>query len=538
MRNLILGFVCLILLGRPHLSAQSVTRGPYLQNANHNAITVKWRTDSLTDSKLRFGPSPGNLTRVVSDTTPTYDHTLRISGLWPDSTYYYVAGSSTTDLEGDDSNHYFHTNPIPGTVRPIKIWALGDFGRGNAQEVWVRNSYQRYADSIRQADAWIWLGDNAYDTGADSQYTQRVFNVYDSVFDHQVFWPTPGNHDYYSVNASSLPPFHTGPYYSIIEVPTQGEAGGVPSGGEMYYSFDYGNVHLISLNSELGSWIFSNNTPLIQWLEADLQANTQPWTIVYFHQPPHTKSSHNSDNFWENNMIAMRVNIMPIVEQYGVDLVLAGHSHAYERSKLMYGFYNWSWLYAPIYEVDGSSGNAQLGEEYHKALSGPNGNLGTVYAVVGNGGSTFSFPALNHPIMYTGWGCDTCVGSLMIDVHDDTLRGQYLSSAGVIRDEFTILKDLTIAVPPPLEEDLAFTVYPNPFSHELELSFTLGRAAKVNVQISSMSGIQLYETQVGKRNAGEHRIVLNDVAGRLPAGMYLFQLTDGVKTLTQRVVKL
>jgi 3',5'-cyclic AMP phosphodiesterase CpdA len=71
-------------------------------------------------------------------------------------------------------------------------------------------------------------------------------------------------------------------------------------------------------------------------------------------------------------MFGMRTNIMPIVERHGVDLVLSGHSHVYERSKLMNGFYDWSFLYAPIFEVDGGSGNETLGEEYHKSLSGTN----------------------------------------------------------------------------------------------------------------------------------------------------------------------
>jgi hypothetical protein len=143
----------------------------------------------------------------------------------------------------------------------------------------------------RPADVWLWLGDNAYDTGTDSEYTEKVFNVFDSLFDSQIFWPTPGNHDYGSVNQNGFLPRIPVPYYSIVEVPTNGEAGGIASGGEMYYSFDYGNIHFVSLNSELGPWIQGVNTPLTQWLEADLQAANQPWKIVYFHQPPHSKGS-------------------------------------------------------------------------------------------------------------------------------------------------------------------------------------------------------------------------------------------------------
>lgn len=519
------------------LQAQQVTRGPYLQNANDQAITVKWRTDSLCDSRVRFGPDPGNLTQAVTDSVPTYNHTVRITGLAPYSRYYYAAGTSTMDLEGGDSSHHFHTNPVPGTVQPIKIWALGDFGRNNPQEYWVRDSYARLAAADRPADVWVWLGDNAYDIGTDSQYTQRVFNVYDSIFDSQIFWPCPGNHDYYSVNQNGLPPTHTGPYYNIIEVPTNGEAGGVPSGGEMYYSFDYGNVHFVSMNSELGSWIFSTNTPLTQWLEADLQATTQPWKIIYFHQPPHSKGSHSSDNFWETNMVAMRNNIMPIVERHGVDLVLSGHSHVYERSKLMHGFYDWSFTYSPSYEVDGGSGNEALGEQYMKSMSGLHPNRGTVYAVVGNGGSYAAWAPLDHPMMHYGWTCDTCVGSMMIDVIGDTLRAKYFSSQGNVMDQFSIYKDLTVDAAQPRPSGQHFKVLPNPFTDRLELEVDLPRESRLWVVIVDIAGQEVHREKWGKLAPGLHRLPLDAATLNLPAGVYLLQLTDGVQNWTQRIVK-
>ena len=61
------------------------------------------------------------------------------------------------------------------------------------------------------------------------------------------------------------------------------------------------------------------------------------WTIVFWHHPPYTKGSHNSDS--EIELIDMRLNFVPILEAYGVDLVLCGHSHSYERSKFIDGHY-------------------------------------------------------------------------------------------------------------------------------------------------------------------------------------------------------
>ncbi|MFN8396625.1 MAG: metallophosphoesterase [Bacteroidia bacterium] len=516
---------------------QAVIRGPYLQNANQNAITVKWRTDSLTDSRVQYGSTPGNLNRVATDATVTTEHTVRISGLWPDSTYYYSVGSTVMDLEGGDNSHHFHTNPPTGLIRPYEFWVLGDFGRGTAQEYWVRDQYYDYASSHGLSDAWIWLGDNAYYVGADSEYTKWVFNVYDSLFSSLIFWPTPGNHDYYSVNATSLPPYHTGPYYSIVDVPTHGEAGGFPSGGEMYYSFNYGNVHFISLNSEIGSWIFSNNTPLTWWLESDLQANTLPWTVVYFHQPPHSKGTHSSDNFTEVNMIAMRSNIAPILEQYGVDLVLTGHCHNYERSKLVYGFYDYSWNYNSSYEVDGGGGHELQGQPYRKALSGAHPNRGTVYSVVGNGGSVGHNPPLNHPMMETNWGCDTCAGSMLIKVNNDTMRVEYWTSEDSLLDEFAIYKDLYVGDTEPTIYQLGVHAWPNPFSDEVQLTILMPDEARLVLSLTDMMGHELVRESLGSLAAGTHRVDLGSKVRNLAAGTYLVRVSDGKRSTVSRLVK-
>ena len=108
----------------------------------------------------------------------------------------------------------------------------------------------------------MWLGDNVYDDGKDSEYQTRLFelNGFKDVFNRLPFWPSPGNHDYnevweqstlFGIPYSNIPlSQHEGPYFDMVDVPQQGEAGGFPSQLEVYYSFDYGDVHFLSLNSE------------------------------------------------------------------------------------------------------------------------------------------------------------------------------------------------------------------------------------------------------------------------------------------------
>ncbi len=88
-----------------------------------------------------------------------------------------------------------------------------------------------------------------------------------------------GNHE----ALSSMSPTQTGPYFDMFSFPTAGEVGGIASGTEAYYSFDYANVHFIVLDSEQSPT--SSSTPMLTWLEADLQATTAGWIIALWHRP-------------------------------------------------------------------------------------------------------------------------------------------------------------------------------------------------------------------------------------------------------------
>ena len=80
---------------------------------------------------------------------------------------------------------------------------------------------------------------------------------------------------------------------------------------------------------------------MYQWLCADLAATDQDFIIAFWHHPPYTKGSHDSDNAIDSNgiMQEMRERFLPVLDAYGVDLVLTGHSHSYERSLLLHDHY-------------------------------------------------------------------------------------------------------------------------------------------------------------------------------------------------------
>lgn len=115
-------------------------------------------------------------------------------------------------------------------------------------------------------------------------------------------YPSPGNHDYYTDSLA--------PYLKRF-------------GKNKYYSFDTPSVHFVSLNV-----VVSIEKEMILWLEEDLKlAHRKKWIVVYFHYPPFSSGSTHGGNK------AVREQLIPVLDKYGVNFVFSGHEHNYERMK-------------------------------------------------------------------------------------------------------------------------------------------------------------------------------------------------------------
>ena len=296
-RSLYLSLLFILLVGRiADAQTPVITRGPYLQVVTPTSIIIRWRTDQPTTGKVWYGLSANQLTANQREAQPTQEHVVSLSGLQPATRYTYAIGYDDTQLAAG-ADYSFKTALPAGDTRPFRMWVLGDFGSGTANQT---NVYQAYlkAAATRPADLWVWLGDNAYTFGFEEEYQRLVFPVYAPTLRNTPLFMTPGNHDY----ADSETNFNVA-YYNLFSFPQQGESGGVPSGSKSYYSANYGNVHLISLDSqgrENGQFrLYDTTSTQVQWLKRDLEANRKagitPWTIVIFHHPPYSKGGHNSD---------------------------------------------------------------------------------------------------------------------------------------------------------------------------------------------------------------------------------------------------
>jgi hypothetical protein len=434
------------------LTGASVTRGPYLQMGTAEGVVVRWRTAAPTDSRVVYGTDPASLTLSRYDPAPVTEHEIPLDGLDAETRYYYAVGTGADILSGDE-RFYFHTAPPPGAARPTRIWVLGDSGTADLNSRAVRDAYLTLTGDAA-TDLWVMLGDNAYPSGTDSEYQAALFDVYPEILRHTVLWPTLGNHDGVSADSST----QSGPYYNIFTLPRQAEAGGVPSGTEAYYSFDYANIHFVCLES-----FETDRSPggaMLTWLEEDLLETTQDWVIAFWHHPPYSKGSHNSDT--EIELVQMRQNALPILERGGVDLVLTGHSHSYERSYLVDGHYGLSTTLQPGMIMNGGDGRVTGDGAYLKPALGPEPNAGAVYVVAGSGGSTGG-GTLNHPINFLSLNV---LGSVVLEVDGPRLEARFLDSTGAWRDSFTLYKGP--GTPPAAE----FSAHPRAGAAPLAVQFT------------------------------------------------------------------
>ncbi|MFQ5930951.1 MAG: purple acid phosphatase family protein, partial [Nitrospiraceae bacterium] len=428
--------------------ALTLLRSPYLQQGTPTSMLIRCRTDVASESRVSYGASPNDLSNTVTVPLLTTEHEVKISGLVPATEYFYSVGTSSITLAGGDNDHFFVTSPVAGTQTPIRIWVIGDSGlcaqtqQGCNDAAAVRDAYLNFAGT-NIADVWLLLGDNAYNSGTDVEYTEGFFDVYPTVMRNTVVWPAPGNHEF----GASDSPTQSGPYYESFTMPKMGEAGGVASGTEAYYSFDFGNVHFIAIDSH--DTDRSVGGAMYNWLEADLMASVQDWVIAYWHHPPYSKGSHDSDT--ESQLVEMRERFVPLLEDFGVDLQLTGHSHSYERSMLIDGHYGFSATFDPVlHALDAGDGDPNGDGAYKKATLEPAPHEGAVYSVVGSssrndGGLTA------HPIMVIGVNLE---GSMVIDIKGSQLDARWIDKNGTLVDHFQILKP----VPPGQDSN------PNPSS--------------------------------------------------------------------------
>lgn len=234
-----------------------------------------------------------------------YLYQADLTGLQPGTTYAYrvmMNGQSVT------ANPVNFTTAGPGN---FSFLVYGDSGENTPEQrtmIDLMTREQNVAFAIH-------TGDLAYPEGSYAGYDTGHFGLNAPLIDHLPFFPTPGNHDYMVDSGAPYVASHVVPDSNIH-----------PDDRGRYYSFDWGDVHFTSIDSNLiGS---AANDRMLAWLENDLRSTRQYWKVVFLHHPPYPTGHHCGDVICAK----VRWTVNPIFDKYGVQLVLAGHEHGYERT--------------------------------------------------------------------------------------------------------------------------------------------------------------------------------------------------------------
>jgi len=208
---------------------------------------------------------------------------------------------------------------LPNKDDSVRFLAVGDTGTGTQKQHELAALMARYRQ-VFPFEFALMMGDNMYGSEKAADFKAKFENVYKPLLDQKVkFYATLGNHDESNQR-----------FYELFNM-----------NGEEYYQFKKGNVSFYSLNSNY------MDKKQIKWFEDKLAADTSDWKIVYFHHPPYSSGGkHGSDT-------KLREVVEPIFVKYGVNVVLAGHEHFYERVKPQKGIY---------YFISGAGGKLREGD--------------------------------------------------------------------------------------------------------------------------------------------------------------------------------
>lgn len=520
-------------------AAVYLDRQPYLQSLGHDRVTICWRTSRAGNSVVRYGRIPWMLDEQVTISGARTNHAVTLRGLPAGQKFYYqveTRNSGGRMVRSDSSfEHYFETSPPAGSTSPTRIWVVGDSGTANEDVRDVYQAFQSY-NGGSHADLMLMLGDNAYGDGTYDQYQVALFDRFPELLRNTPVWSTLGNHDVRSLGGA--------PYFQQFVFPRNGECGGVASGTESYYSFDRGNIHFVCLDSQTeGNYNDAlGGSGMMDWLQADLEATTADWIIAFFHHGPYTKGSHDSDV--EDHHIIMRNNAVSLLERYGVDLILSGHSHSYERSRLINRHYGPSSTYHPqLHAIDAGNGS-DLGRiradgqfvrdggdgAYLKPLA--RGNAGQITSIIGCSGklshwadgSAFLVNQSPHPVHTANL---RLLGSMVIDIEANRLNAVFLDRTGAVRDDFSIIKGSALAVEVPdssMTEDTKNhrsrieVVRTGNIDDALEVDYVLGGTATADDYYPELTGRLSFAPGESKK--------------RLALKMHSDNLAEGAETLS------
>ncbi|MCH8327045.1 MAG: metallophosphoesterase [Candidatus Marinimicrobia bacterium] len=378
----------------------TLTRDPYIQKPSVNSVLIAWGTQEKTDGVVEYGSDP-SLGLTATDTAliilhpgfpdSTFLHGVEITGLDPNTTYYYQVLSGGDTLSAVEM---FHTNN--DTLNPsFDFMIFGDMGDGGAAALALRNRILTL-----DFDLAILTGDIVYNSGEWKNFDPKHFVPFKDIIKQTAFFPSLGNHDFETEDGA--------PYIANFFLPHNN-----PDNSEYFYSFNYGRTHFISLDLVTAqhsnhSIKFDTTSTQYAWLKSDLEA-ASAWAdfiIPFYHHPAFSS---------DRDYPIIRDHIVPLFEEFDVEIAFAGHEHFYER-------------WHPI--------------------------NGVTHLITGGGGRTLTITSQQPEIAYN----ESVFHVTLASITDKTLSLKMVRTNGTIGDSVKIVSSKLIAAQTIYEEHTAHLI--------------------------------------------------------------------------------
>jgi predicted phosphodiesterase len=296
----ILGVLAFVFMARFSHAALKMT--PYLQAVTANSIYILVETDSTSPVYAEYGLSSKYSAETATGkieltTAHTYIHKIKLSQLAADTEYHYRIHQGL-DYSAD---YTFFTAANPGTE--FRFAWMADCRTGT-------RIHDEIAKRIQDAKPRFSLyGGDLCSNSSYQAFKDEFFRPSELILDGSVpFFNTVGNHEGWTQNTEAF-----------TEAPIS------PSGDQAYYSFNYGDLHVLVLNYMDEKATTIAESVQYKFAKADLQNSIKTWKIVICHSPAYCAGGHGEDQ-------TMKIFNKDIFEPNGVAMVISGHSHFYQHN--------------------------------------------------------------------------------------------------------------------------------------------------------------------------------------------------------------
>jgi len=541
------------------VSHANILMTPYLQAPTTNGIQVVVECSSTSNATVEYGLTSSYGQSAITEryevtTGGTYAQSIRLTGLQPNTVYHYHAkqgGSISPDAT-------FRTAPLPGT--PFRFAWLAD-NRGNQPQ------YDAILRLIKAANPVLILhgGDIATD-GAYAHIKSEFFTpTAQSIYSQIPFVLTIGNHEQWTQDPMAF-----------VEAPISA------SNTQDYYSFDYGDMHLLVMLLYTGENTYYDAGPTsaqYAFAQADLQATTQKWKIVIAHKVPYTSADPNGGGHPE------APELFPITrgvyEPNGVAAWIGGHNHFYQHN-LVNGIHYVviGSCAAELYVPSTASYTLKSVRDYCYGIIDVSPSAFKISVYNGDGNLIDKIILGNNPLAvqlssFTVTHSSSSSSRLEWETLSETnnygftiLRGadsiSFVPGAGTtdVPQRYSYadnassqsatyrLKQINLdgtftfcdptAILGSIETKPLFyglnQNYPNPFNPTTAISYTLREQTHVKLYVADILG-RVVSTLVDENQlAGQHRIAFS--GQNLPSGVYVYRVVTGNFTQTKQMILL